>query len=65
MVNVKVVNGNVEHALQIMKRQLKDDGIFQVLRERERYTKPSELRRKAKAIAKLREKYRVIESKRK
>ncbi len=62
MVKVKVINGNIEKALQILKRQLKEDGVFQTLRENEQYTKPSERRRKARAIARLREKYRTVET---
>jgi small subunit ribosomal protein S21 len=62
MVKVKVINGNIEKAIQILKRQMKDQGIFIELREREQYTKPSEQRRKARAIARLREKYRTADA---
>ena len=50
MVNVKVINGNIEKALQILKRKVKEDRVFIEVREREQYTKPSERKRKAGKI---------------
>lgn len=61
MFEVKVIDGNVEKALQILKRKVKDSRLFIELREREQYRKPSEVKRAKKARAKIREKYRVVE----
>lgn len=61
MIHVKVIDGNIEKALQIMKRKIKDTRLFVELREREEYKKPSELRRERKARGKIREKYRTLE----
>ena len=41
MLEVKVRKNNVEHALRILKRKIKDSGLMLELREREFYTKPS------------------------
>lgn len=61
MIHVKVIDGNIEKALQIMKRKIKDTRLFVELREREEYKKPSELRRERKARGKIREKCRTLE----
>jgi len=44
--------GDLEKALKVFKRQQKDQGIFDELRERRYYTKPSAAKYKAKAEAK-------------
>jgi small subunit ribosomal protein S21 len=62
MIKVKVIDGNIEKALQIMKRKIKDTRLFVELRENEQYKKPSEVRRERKAKAKIREKYRTLET---
>lgn len=54
MIEVKVRRGqSIEKALSIFKRKVKDSKILYELREREYYTKPSQLKKekKAKAIA--------------
>jgi len=55
---VRVRNDNVEGALKIMKRKLKESDKLLQVREREHYEKPSTRRNKKKAAAKLREKRR-------
>ena len=62
MIKVKVIDGNIEKTLQIMKRKIKDTRLFVELRENEQYKKPSEVRRERKAKAKIREKYRTLET---
>ena len=42
---IEVRNGNVEKALRVMKRKLKKEGIFQELKRRQHYQKPSEVKR--------------------
>ena len=45
---IEVRNGNVEKALRIMKKKMKKDGVFQELKDRQHYQKPSEKKREAK-----------------
>lgn len=52
--SVDVYNNDVNKALRKLKKKLQDDGLFQELREREFYTKPSEKRAKAKAAGRAR-----------
>ena len=42
---VKVKKNNVEYALRLLKRKIKDSGLMVELRERQYYKKPSEKRR--------------------
>ena len=51
---VEVHNNDVNKALRKMKKILQQDGIFQTLRERERFETPSMKRKKAKARAQKR-----------
>jgi len=51
---VEVHNNDVNKALRKMKKMLQQDGIFQLLRERERFEQPSMKRKKAKARAQKR-----------
>lgn len=55
---IRVRNDNIEGALKIMKRKLKESDKLLQVREREQYEKPSTRRNKKKAAAKLREKRR-------
>lgn len=43
---VKVVNGNIELALKVFKRKLKDSGKIEELKDRKEYIKPSAVKRK-------------------
>ena len=63
MLEVKVRKNNVEHALRILKRKVKDSGLMLELRERSFYKKPSADRREKKNKAKLRNKYKVLREK--
>ncbi len=55
MIEVKVRRGqSIEKALSIFKRKVKDSKILYELREREYYTKPSQIRKEKKAKAKAR-----------
>ena len=56
--SVKVWNNNVEGALKIFKRKVKDSNIMMELREKAYYEKPSARRRQKKNLAKLRYKYK-------
>ena len=51
---VEVRNGDFNYALRKFKKKVQEDGILQELRERQHYTKPSEVRKKAKAAGRAR-----------
>ena len=59
MIEVNVKNNNIDRALRILKRKIKEDRLFVTLREREFYRKPSDVKREKKAKARLRNKYKV------
>jgi small subunit ribosomal protein S21 len=48
---VEVYNNDVNKALRKLKKDVQSEGIFQTLRERERYEKPSVKRKKEQARA--------------
>ena len=54
---VEVYNNNIEGALKIFKKKVKESKLLFDLKEKQYYKKPSEKRRERKAIAKAR--YRV------
>ena len=56
MIHIKVYNNNVEKALSKLKKQVKETKFMLELRDREFYTKPSDLRKAKKAKARLRRK---------
>tara|TARA_Y100000356_G_scaffold62073_1_gene50594 strand:- start:236 stop:487 length:252 start_codon:yes stop_codon:yes gene_type:complete len=56
--SVKVFNNNVEGALKILKKKVKNSNIMQDLREKQYYIKPSEIKRQKKNLQKLRYKYK-------
>ena len=57
MIYVKVRKGqSIEKALSILKKKVKESKLMLELREREFYTKPSDIRKEKKAKARLRSK---------
>ena len=58
---VNVKDNNVERALSIFKRRVKDSGLLYEIKEKSHYKKPSEIKRDLKNRAKLRNKYRNVE----
>ena len=54
---------DVNGALRVLKKKLMKEGLFQELRERSYYTKPSALKREKKNKAILRNKYKVLKEK--
>ena len=48
MIEVNVKNNNIDKALRILKRKIKEDRLFVTLREREFYRKPSDIKREKK-----------------
>ena len=61
--SVKVFNNNVDGALRILKKKVKEANLFQDLRDKEYYTKPSEIKRHKRNLAKLRNKYNIEKEK--
>ena len=59
-IKVLVKNNNVEKALSIFKRKVKDAGILYELREREYYKKPSALKKETKNKAKARNYWKKV-----
>ena len=56
--SVKVYNNNVEGALKILKRKIKETDLMVELRNRAYYEKPSDKKRHRINLAKLRYKYK-------
>ena len=56
-IQVNVYNNNVDGALKIFKRKVKDSNLFLDLKKKSYYRKKSEIRREKKNLAKLRNKY--------
>lgn len=54
MLYVKVKHNNIEFALRLLKRKVKDSGLMVELRERQHYTKPSVKRATAKKLGRVR-----------
>ena len=54
---VDVYNNNVDQALRILKKKVKDANLFFDLKKKAYYEKPSKIRREKKNLAKLRNKY--------
>jgi len=60
---VEVWDNNVEKALRILKKKVKDSNLFLELREKQYYEKPSDKRRYKKNLAILRNKYAIEKEK--
>jgi len=56
LIYVKVHKGQIDKALSILKRKVKESKLMLELREREFYTKPSVIKKEKKAKARLRNK---------
>jgi small subunit ribosomal protein S21 len=55
--SVTVFNNNVDGALRVLKKKVKEANLFLDLRKKEFYEKPSAIRRQKKNMAILRNKY--------
>ena len=60
---VEVYNNNVDQALRILKKKVKDANLFLDLKKKSYYKKKSEIKREKKNLAKLRNKYAVEKDK--
>ena len=61
--SVTVYNNNVEGALKVLKKKIKQSNLFLDLRKKEYYTKPSEIKRHKRNLSKLRNKYNIEKEK--
>ena len=61
--SVTVYNNNVEGALKILKRKIKESNLMLDLKKKAYYEKPSKIRREKKNMAKLRNKYAIQKEK--
>ena len=61
--SVTVFNNNVEGALKVLKRKVKDSNLFIDLRKKEYFEKPSRVKREKRNLAKLRNQYQVQKEK--
>ena len=59
-IQVRVYNNNIEGALKLFKKKVKDSNLMLELKEKAYYQKPSEKRRERKSKAKLRAKYKKL-----
>jgi len=57
--SVKVFNNNVEGALKVLKKKVKESNLFLELQKKAYYQKPSKIKREKKNLAKLRNKYKI------
>ena len=61
--SVEVYNNNVDKALRLLKKKVKDANLFLDLKKKQYYEKPSKKRREKINMAKLRNKYAVEKEK--
>ena len=57
--SVTVFNNNVDGALKVLKRKVKDSNLFLDLKKKQYYEKPSKIKREKRNLARLRNKYKV------
>ena len=57
---VKVFNNNVDGALRILKKKIKESNLMVDLRKKEYYEKPSKIRREKRNLAKARVRYQRL-----
>ena len=60
---VDVYNNNVDQALRILKKKVKESNLFLDLKKKQYYEKPSKKRREKINMAKLRNKYAIEKEK--
>ena len=60
---VRVYNNNVEGALKVLKRKIKDSNLFLELKKKSYFEKPSKIKREKVNLAKARARYQQIKEK--
>ena len=61
--SVKVFNNNVDGALRILKKKVKESNLMMELRKKAYYEKPSKIKREKRNLAKLRNHYKTLKEK--
>ena len=57
---VRVFNNNVEGALKVLKKKVKNSGLMLELKKKQYYEKPSKIKREKRKLAKARAKYQQL-----
>ena len=57
---VRVFNNNVEGALKVLKKKVKNSGLMLELKKKQYYEKPSKIKREKRNLAKARAKYQQL-----
>ena len=60
---VEVYNNNVDKALRILKKKVKESGMMLDLKRKQYYEKPSKIKREKKNLAIARERYQRLKEK--
>ena len=60
---VRVYNNNVEGALKVLKRKVKESNLFLELKKKSYYEKPSKIKREKKNLAIARARYQRLKEK--
>ena len=60
---VRVFNNNVEGALKVLKKKVKNSGLMLELKKKQYYEKPSKNKREKRNLAKSRAKYQALKDK--
>jgi len=60
---VRVFNNNVEGALKVLKRKVKESNLFLDLKKKTYYEKPSKIKREKRNLAKARVRYQMLKEK--
>ena len=61
--SVTVFNNNVDGALRVLKKKVKESNLFIDLRKKEYFIKPSVIKREKRNLAKLRNHYKTLKEK--
>tara|TARA_R100000008_G_scaffold58345_1_gene36205 strand:- start:49 stop:321 length:273 start_codon:yes stop_codon:yes gene_type:complete len=60
---VRVFNNNVEGALKVLKRKVKESNLFLDLKKKSYFEKPSKIKREKRNLAKARTRYQMLKEK--
>ena len=61
---IKVIDGNVDKAMKVMKRKLQQEGLFREMKNRRCYEKPSDKRKRKVKESQRRERKRLAKLRR-
>ena len=61
--SVKVYNNNVDGALRVLKKKIKDSGLMLQLKNKSYFEKPSKIKREKRNLAVSRQRYQSLKDK--